>query len=119
MSVRILLVEDDHDLQVIATTVILRAIPGAEIEVVDTAGDAIAAIARATPALIVSDYDLADGSKGGEVLAHILAVAPELAARFLFVSGNAVVEDLHGRVLMKPYAPKVLASTLRQMQEAA
>lgn len=113
--VRIILVEDEPALQTVTSAAIRRAIPGAQVEVVDTAGDAIEAIVREEPALIVSDYDLADGSKGAEILAFIHGVAPELVARFLFVSGNAVCEEMHSRVIMKPYRTRELAAALHAM----
>ncbi len=116
--IRILLVEDEPTLQVATARAIRRTIPGAHVEVVDTAIAAIAAIAREMPALIVSDFDLADGSKGGEVLAYITDAAPSLLPRFLFVSGNELVADLHSRVLMKPCATSELAATLREMLAA-
>jgi PAS domain S-box-containing protein len=71
---RILLVEDDADTQELLKTVLRRH--GAEVTVVSSSADALAAIARAKPEVIISDIGMA-GENGYELIRKVRALNPE------------------------------------------
>lgn len=109
----ILLVEDDPNLQLTTTALVRRIFRHAEVEVVASAAAAIGALtSSAAPHLVLSDFDLADGSNGGEVLAWITEHRPKLVERFVFLSGNPIVEEIHNRSVMKPYSAADLRAEL-------
>jgi len=71
---RILLVEDDADTQELLKTVLRRH--GAEVTVVSSSADALAAIARSKPEVIISDIGMA-GENGYELIRKVRALNPE------------------------------------------
>jgi DNA-binding NarL/FixJ family response regulator len=71
------------------------------LHVVDNPTDAIAAVENFAPDTILSDYDIVGGT-GGDVLAYVQSKHPELVHRYLFISGNDVVQKIHPHWLEKP-----------------
>jgi CheY-like chemotaxis protein len=98
---RILLIEDEPARQNDMVRVFRRIYPAAVVAISDNAIDAIAQIDSERFDLIVSDFDLADGTTGGDVLDYIHDKQPKLVNRFLFVAGNPIIQDLHSYWLMK------------------
>lgn len=95
MGMNALLIEDDPALQRATARVIQRTFPDCVIDIVDTADGAIARLRGVEYSIVVSDYDLADGSNGGDVLRWINADAPHIGARFVFFAGNEAIFDHH------------------------
>jgi CheY-like chemotaxis protein len=113
---RILLIEDEADRQQEMVRLLKRLYPNATTTVVDNAVDANAEIDKTTYGLIVSDFDIADGTTGGDVLDHLHDKHPELVNRFVFASGNAIVQDLHPYWIMKGEITKAaLAAVIARM----
>lgn len=98
---RILLIEDEPARQDDMVRLFKRIYPSAAVEIADNAIDANAQIDANRYDLIVSDFDLADGTTGGDVLDHLHDKHPKLVNRFLFVSGNSIVQDMHPYWIMK------------------
>lgn len=109
---RILLVEDDPQLQAITPRMIRRIFPAAKVEVVDSTADAMVAIVREEPALIVSDFDLGPGPDGGVLLCWLRIQLPHLLDRFVFLSGNATALEMHHRAIAKPFTLSELRAAL-------
>jgi len=69
---------------------------------VDNADDAILLLAAQEYTLVVSDYDLANGTNGGQVLEWIKVNDTDLLDHFVFLSGNNdVPKTLHWNVVDK------------------
>lgn len=98
---QILLIEDEPARQDDMVRLFKRIYPGAVVTISDNAIDANEQIDAHRYDLIVSDFDLADGTTGGDVLDHIHDRHPKLVNRFLFVSGNSIVQDMHPYWIMK------------------
>src|ERR1700752_2950254 len=81
---RVLLVEDEPE--VAAGVAMLLEVEGAEVEVVHSGGEAIAAIERFAPDVVILDIGLPD-MNGAEVYERIASRWPDL--RVLFSSGHA------------------------------
>lgn len=98
---RILLVEDEPDRQRDMVRLFKRVYPNADVDIADNAIDANARLDKQRYGLVVSDWDLADGTTGGDVLEHIRDHHRDLQQRFLFASGNPIVQDMHPFWIMK------------------
>ncbi len=116
---RVLLIEDDDQLQRAMVRLLNRWFVGVQIETVSTATRAIEYLLAVKSTrklsreegiechdgaydLIISDYDLDGRQTGGDVLAWIKAHMPEFTQKFVFFSGNPAAGEIHDRVLMKP-----------------
>jgi CheY-like chemotaxis protein len=98
---QILLIEDEAPRQDDMVRLFKRIYPGAVVTIADNAIDANALIDAHRYDLIVSDFDLADGTTGGDVLDYLHERHPKMVNRFLFVAGNPIVQDLHPYWMMK------------------
>lgn len=100
---KILYVEDNALLQRSMSRFFKRFFTeAADVVVVDNADDAILLLASQEYTLIVCDYDLANGTNGGQVLEWIKANDTDLLDHFVFLTGNkAVPETLHWNVVDK------------------
>lgn len=116
---RVLLIDDEPSILSATQRMLSR-----EFEVVGTT-DPLAAIdmvaAGERYAAVVSDVQMPQLS-GPELYSRIAAVAPELAARFVFVSGDLTREDIRGFLaglpnerIEKPYEPQLLRSAVRRV----
>jgi CheY-like chemotaxis protein len=110
----ILVIEDDQTLQVTMRRMLRRLYPAGTVEVVDNAKDAIDHIDAHPPDLILSDYDIV-GSTGGDVLAYIQHAQPQLVNRFIFITGNDIVERLHPYRVKKPVTMKQVAEAIESL----
>jgi DNA-binding NarL/FixJ family response regulator len=112
--VKILIVEDDPQLQRTFARFLKRHFDTTDITVVDNASDAIFLASTHDYGLIMSDYNLVAGSEnGGAVLAWIRENRPEFVKKFVFLSSDEATKTLHDRVLMKPCTTDDLREVLR------
>lgn len=100
---RVLLVEDDASVRD-ATSMLLR-VEGYRVTAVASLADALRAVAQDAPELLVTDYHLADGELGTEVIAAVRSRArPDLKA--LLLTGDTSIKETHAdpnlRILSKP-----------------
>ena len=65
--------------------------------------------------LVISDFNLVGPKTGGDVFSWVKSHAPSLLSRFLFVSGNPDVKELHVHYLAKPYEVPMLRGTIAAM----
>ena len=99
---KILVIEDDEQLQRIFLRFVKMFFKTTDITVVDNARDSIFLLETHDYALVISDFDLKDGTNGGQVLAWLKEHKPAALDRFVFVSANEDVQKLHDRYLPKP-----------------
>lgn len=98
---RVLIIENDALLQRSLDRLLRRWFKNADIWTADNGQLAINSLDEQFD-LIISDYDLNGPLTGGDVLSWIRKRRPDLVERFVFLSGNPIVETLHSRVLLKP-----------------
>jgi CheY-like chemotaxis protein len=99
--VKILLLEDNLSMQK-ATTRMLRHVCGNDVHlrVVDSCARAIELLQLEAFDLIVSDYEVLDGT--ADALLHwIREIRPNLLPRFVFFSGTSGLDRLHDKVIDK------------------
>lgn len=102
----VLLVEDYPATQAAVRRALRSAFEDCEVEVTSSARDAIALLDRIRFDLVVSDYHLADGSKGSEVLDHLRRTQPDMPPRFVFFSSDPAVSKLHSKAISKDDAAR-------------
>ena len=117
-SPRILLVEDDASVRD-ATSMLLR-VEGYRVTAVASLSDALRAVAREAPALLVTDYHLADGELGTEVIAALRErVRPDLKSILLTGDTSAEIREMPAdpnlRVLSKPVDAEELLKLLQAL----
>lgn len=99
----ILHIEDDKMVQALVTKLLSKMFPGVEVTTVDNAPEAINALGAVEFTLVISDFDLLQGT-GGDVWDWLKANRPE--QRFMFFSGNeqmqAKLAALGALWLLKP-----------------
>lgn len=105
----ILHIEDDSSVQVLVQRLLGRAFPGCEITAVASAKLAISALAAIEFTLVISDFDVLDGT-GADVLNWLRA--NRLNQRFMFFSGNEAIADFGAPFLLKPAGRAELASAV-------
>jgi DNA-binding NarL/FixJ family response regulator len=98
--VRVLHVEDDEVLQRATRRLLAKLYESPDIVQVDTAAAAVEALAATDFDLVISDYDLREGT-GGDVFAWITENRPHLVARFVFLSADERAPAL-ARTVVKP-----------------
>jgi signal transduction histidine kinase/CheY-like chemotaxis protein len=115
---RLLVVDDD----VLVARTLARLLSGHQVEVVSNGREALARLNRDGPAfdLVLCDLMMPDLT-GMDVYEEIEKTQPQLAERFVFISGGGVTErsrkfiELHAeRVLPKPIDSRQLAKLLSQ-----
>ena len=104
-NAHVLLVEDDVSVRD-ATAMLLR-VEGYRVTAVASLPDALEAAARAAPDLLVTDYHLANGALGTEVIAALHErVRPHLKAILLTGDTSALIKEMRAdsdlRILSKP-----------------
>jgi len=109
--VKILYVEDDAQLQKAIGRFLRNFFKTTDITIVDNANDAMFLLSTHAYALVVSDYDLAEGTNGGQVLEWLRANDPAMLDRFVFLSANDAVKELHPNVLSKPCTTEEMRET--------
>lgn len=65
--------------------------------------------------VVVSDWNLGEGGNGGQVYDLVTTAQPDLAKRFLFVSGDRPSIAHHVPWLEKPVAPNQVLKTLDEL----
>jgi two-component system CheB/CheR fusion protein len=115
---RILLVEDDASVRD-ATSMLLR-VEGYRVTAVASLADALRAVARDVPELLVADYHLADGELGTEVVAAVRGrVGSGLKAILLTGDTSTVIKEMHTdpdlRILSKPVDAEELLRLLQAL----
>ena len=99
---RVLLVEDDASVRD-ATSMLLR-VEGYRVTAVASRAAALRAVAQDAPELLVTDYHLADGELGTEVIAAVRRAHPALKA--ILLTGDTSIKEIHAdpslRILSKP-----------------
>ncbi|HYL00978.1 MAG TPA: ATP-binding protein [Steroidobacteraceae bacterium] len=115
---RVLLVEDDASVRD-ATTMLLR-VEGYRVTAVASLADALPAVAREPPELLVADYHLRDGELGTEVITAVRGrVRPDLKAVLLTGDTSAVIKEMHAdpnlRILSKPVNAEELLRLLQAL----
>ncbi len=117
-SARVLLVEDDAGVRD-ATAMLLR-VEGYRVTAVASLADALPAVAREAPELLVTDYHLGDGELGTDVIAALRSrVRPGLKAILLTGDTSAVIREMHAdpdlRILSKPVNAEELLRLLQTL----
>jgi CheY-like chemotaxis protein len=117
-SPRILLVEDDASVRD-ATSMLLR-VEGYRVTAVGTLSDALRAVAQEPPELLMTDYHLAEGELGTEVIAALRArVRPELKSILLTGDTSAEIREIRTdpnlRILSKPVDAEELLRLLQAL----
>jgi two-component system, sensor histidine kinase len=112
---RVLLVEDDASVRD-ATSMLLR-VEGYRVNAVASLSDALQAVVRDVPDLLVTDYHLANGELGTEVIAALRGrVRPGLKAILLTGDTSAVIREMPAdpdlRILSKPVNAEELLKVL-------
>lgn len=115
---RVLLVEDDESVRD-ATAMLLR-VEGYRVTAVASLADALPAVAKDAPELLVTDYHLGNGELGTEVIAALRGrVRPELKAILLTGDTSLVVRELRAdpnlRILSKPVNAEELLRLLHSL----
>jgi len=115
---RVLLVEDDASVRD-ATSMLLR-VEGYRVTAVGTLSDALRAIAQEPPELLVTDYHLAEGELGTEVIAALRArLRPELKSILLTGDTSAEIREIRTdpnlRILSKPVDAEELLRLLQAL----
>ena len=114
----ILLVEDDASVRD-ATSMLLR-VEGYRVTAVASLSDALRAVAKEIPELLVTDYHLADGELGTEVVAAVRErVRPALKSILLTGDTSAEIKEMRGdpnlRILSKPVDAEELLRLLQAL----
>lgn len=120
---RVLIVEDDISVCRANTSILRRTFTTAQLDVAyaHEAGAAIellkASACDAPPFdLVMSDFQLRDGSNGGQVLDWIQEHLSYLASRFVFISSKTHLTQLRGVPFFdKPCDVDALRATLRSI----
>ena len=115
----VLLVEDDASVRD-ATAMLLR-VEGYRVTAVASLADAVRAAAQAAPELLVTDYHLADGELGTEVVAALRErVRPDLGAILLTGDTSAAIREMRSdprlRILSKPVDAEELLRLLQELR---
>ena len=115
---RILLVEDDASVRD-ATSMLLR-VEGYRVTAVGSLPDALRAVAKEAPELLVTDYHLADGELGTDVIAALRERRlPGLKSILLTGDTSAEIQDMHAdpnlRILSKPVDVEELLRLLQAL----
>jgi two-component system, sensor histidine kinase len=115
---RVLLVEDDASVRD-ATTMLLR-VEGYHVTAVASGADALRAAAERAPQLLVTDYHLAEGELGTEVIAALRGrVQPDLKAILLTGDTSIVIREMRSdpnlRILSKPVDAEELLKLLQTL----
>jgi two-component system CheB/CheR fusion protein len=115
-SGRILLVEDDASVRD-ATSMLLR-VEGYRVTAVGSLSDALRAVAQEAPELLVTDYHLAEGELGTEVIAALRErVRPGLKSILLTGDTSTEIKEMRTdpnlRVLSKPVDAEELLRVLQ------
>jgi len=115
---RILLVEDDASVRD-ATSMLLR-VEGYRVTAVGSLSDALRAVAQEAPALLVTDYHLAEGELGTEVIAAVRErVRPELKSILLTGDTSTEIKEMRAdpnlRILSKPVDAEELLRLLQTL----
>ena len=119
-AVEVLVIEDDPDIKKMYPRVIRKALPGAEVHVVDNYTAAIGYLESHDIALVVSDVDILGPRSGVDVFQWVEENRPNLIDRYIFVTGgNPQVKDLHYRYLEKPFTPGDLTDEIRSAMGTA
>ena len=117
-SAPVLLVEDDASVRD-ATAMLLR-VEGYRVTAVASLADALPAVAREAPELLVTDYHLGNGELGTEVISALRSrVRPALKAILLTGDTSAVIKEMHAdphlRILSKPVNAEELLQLLQAL----
>jgi DNA-binding NarL/FixJ family response regulator len=111
---KVLLLEDDKQLQHAAVRLLRRTFESAIIvDTVDNAPGAIALLQQNVYDFMLSDFAVIDGT-GGDVLIWIRANKPDMVERFVFFSGSNSLNLLHHKVISKGIDVDEFVQRLRQ-----
>jgi CheY-like chemotaxis protein len=114
-TMRVLLLEDEKQLQVAASRLIRRTFeePDITIDVVDTAPKAIAMLQQHSYDFMLSDFAVTRGTDG-DVLIWIHVNQKHMVERFVFFSGSSSLDLLHHKVISKGITVDEFVKQLRQ-----
>jgi two-component system, sensor histidine kinase len=116
VSARVLLVEDDASVRD-ATSMLLR-VEGYRVTAVASLPDALQAVAQEAPELLVTDYHLADGELGTEVIAALRGrVRPDLKS-VLLTGDTSVIKEMRADPNLKILSKPVDAEELLRLLQA-
>jgi two-component system, sensor histidine kinase len=115
---RILLVEDDESVRH-ATSMLLR-VEGYRVTAAASLSQALRALPAETPELLITDYHLADGELGTQIIAAVREqVRPDLKAVLLTGDTSPLVKELRGdphlKILSKPVDAEELLKLLQEL----
>jgi PAS domain S-box-containing protein len=115
---RVLLVEDDASVR--DATSMLLCVEGYRVTAVASGAEALRAAAERAPELLMTDYHLAEGELGTDVIAALRArVRHDLKAILLTGDTSAVIKEMrsdpHLRVLSKPVDAEELLKVLQSL----
>jgi CheY-like chemotaxis protein len=117
---RILLVEDDPDIQELAV-MSLETVGGFDVTACDDGGAAVDAARRSSPDLIVLDW-MMPGMNGGETLAALRRDPVTRAVPIIFMTAKVRPEDVERMrslgaldVIRKPFDPMDLPQIIRRV----
>lgn len=100
--IKVLLLEDEPSLQRAIARMLCVAFNDSDIalDTTDSAIKAIALLQCFQYDLILSDFDVLDGT-GGDVLAWVRSSQPRMISRFVFFTGSDRAAALHDKIIAK------------------
>lgn len=114
MSKHLLYIEDNENLSKALLRLFRVRLPDVVVTHVVTARAAIEIARGIRFHAVLSDFNLADGSLGAEVLAFIKAEQPALAERFVYLSDDSRCKD-HKHWLEKPASNMDIVAKLHEV----
>lgn len=110
--IHVLYIEDDEVLARSILRFFRRYFPDAVVSRVDSCDAAVACLKSIQFDVVLSDFDLAAGGSGGDVLTWIEQSQPHLKPRFLFLSGDDACAERGVPWLEKPCSLAALAAAI-------
>lgn len=89
----ILVVDDEASLRELIKDMLEMA--GHKVTICETPKQVLSALEQNSTDLVISDFRM-PGMTGGELYEKVISARPELAERFIFLTGDMVNEDTHG-----------------------
>lgn len=109
----ILIVDDEQHNHTFMERLCRRVYGAPEVAHAETADEAEAIIDEREPDLVLCDFNLRDGSTGGQLFAAVLERRPHMARRWVMLSGNVMADDLGVPCCPKPFDYGQFSSAVR------